>query len=211
MKLSYANVTSTLALVLALGGVSYAATQLPRNSVGGRQLKANSVTGAKVRDRSLTSRDFDLATQFAPRGPRGPEGPGGSRGPSDAYFANGAGGTLPGQANVVNVEAVLSDLPPGNYVVSSTAETIDFNNGGEIVRCDIRLNGDVVAGSSVVIGNGSGSGRALNLAASAGISSNTPFRLTLTCSSDQALAQPPGIAQPHLTAIRVESLRSGSG
>ena len=33
-NVSYANVTATLALVIATSGVSYAATMIPRNSVG---------------------------------------------------------------------------------------------------------------------------------------------------------------------------------
>jgi hypothetical protein len=38
-RLTYANVIATLALFLVLGGAAYAATQLPRNSVGTAQLK----------------------------------------------------------------------------------------------------------------------------------------------------------------------------
>jgi hypothetical protein len=34
-KLTYANVMSTLCFFLLLGGGAYAATQLPKNSVGG--------------------------------------------------------------------------------------------------------------------------------------------------------------------------------
>jgi hypothetical protein len=33
-KVTYANVVATLALFVALGGSAYAATQLPKNSVG---------------------------------------------------------------------------------------------------------------------------------------------------------------------------------
>jgi hypothetical protein len=44
----YANVTSTLALVVALGGVSYAASALPAHSVGTRQLKDGAVTTPKL-------------------------------------------------------------------------------------------------------------------------------------------------------------------
>src|SRR4051812_5344548 len=65
---SYANVTSTLALVLALCGGAYAAGALPVNSVGSKQLKKNAVVGAKiargavdgskVRDKSLTTADI---------------------------------------------------------------------------------------------------------------------------------------------------------
>lgn len=52
-RLSYANVASTLALFLALGGVSYAAVKLPRNSVGAKQLKKNAVTSIKIKNRAV--------------------------------------------------------------------------------------------------------------------------------------------------------------
>ena len=42
-KLSYANVTATLALFIALGGTSYAALTLPRNSVGSKQIRSRAV------------------------------------------------------------------------------------------------------------------------------------------------------------------------
>jgi hypothetical protein len=47
-RLSYANVVATLALFVALGGASYAAVALPRNSVGTPQLRTHSVTPAKL-------------------------------------------------------------------------------------------------------------------------------------------------------------------
>lgn len=68
-KLTYANVVATLALFIALGGASYAALKLPKNSVGAKQLKKNAVAtakiknaavnGAKVKDDSLTGKDID--------------------------------------------------------------------------------------------------------------------------------------------------------
>jgi hypothetical protein len=72
----YANVASTLALVVALGGTSYAAVALPKNSVGNKQLKTSAVTSSKVKDRTLlrrTSRpvSFPLA-RAAPREHPGP-------------------------------------------------------------------------------------------------------------------------------------------
>lgn len=60
-RLTYANVMATLALFVALGGASYAATQLPRNSVGAKQLKKGAVTGAKVKPHSLTGTALNLA------------------------------------------------------------------------------------------------------------------------------------------------------
>jgi hypothetical protein len=57
-KLTYSNVISTLCLFLILGGGAYAASRLPKNSVGTKQLKANSVNGSKVKDGSLTGADL---------------------------------------------------------------------------------------------------------------------------------------------------------
>ncbi len=47
-RASYANVVATLALFIALGGVSDAAVALPAGSVGTRQLKNHAVTLAKI-------------------------------------------------------------------------------------------------------------------------------------------------------------------
>ena len=78
-RLTYANVISTLALFLALGGGAYAATKLPSNSVSSKQIKArsikasdlasgavtlsklksNSVDGSKVVDNSLSGSDIN--------------------------------------------------------------------------------------------------------------------------------------------------------
>jgi hypothetical protein len=44
-----------IALFIALGGTSYAATQLPPNSVGTTQIRARAVTGAKIHNGAITS------------------------------------------------------------------------------------------------------------------------------------------------------------
>lgn len=54
--LSYANVTATLALILALGGTSYAAITLPANSVGPRQLRPGAVTSRAIRPGAVGAR-----------------------------------------------------------------------------------------------------------------------------------------------------------
>jgi hypothetical protein len=55
-KLSYANVVSTLALLLALGGASaYAVTKLPDNSVGEFQLRSGAITAKKIRKNAVTA------------------------------------------------------------------------------------------------------------------------------------------------------------
>jgi hypothetical protein len=52
-RLSFANVTSTLALFLALGGTSYAAATLPFNSVGKGQIKSNAVGKSEIAANSV--------------------------------------------------------------------------------------------------------------------------------------------------------------
>jgi hypothetical protein len=55
---SPATVIAVIALVVALGGTSYAAVTLPRNSVGTAQLKNNAVNSLKVANGSLLKADF---------------------------------------------------------------------------------------------------------------------------------------------------------
>ncbi|MGH2775080.1 MAG: hypothetical protein ACRDJT_06565 [Actinomycetota bacterium] len=50
--LTYANVAATLALLLVISGVAYAAS-LPRNSVGTRALKDQAVTTRKLHDAAV--------------------------------------------------------------------------------------------------------------------------------------------------------------
>jgi hypothetical protein len=55
---SPALVVASLALAVALGGTTYAATALPKNSVGAKQLKSGSVSAAKLARGSVTSRQI---------------------------------------------------------------------------------------------------------------------------------------------------------
>lgn len=75
-KLTYANVISTTCLFLVLGGGAYAATQLPKNSVGSKQLKNGSITLAKLSAAAKKS----LKGATGPAGPAGPAGPKGDTG-----------------------------------------------------------------------------------------------------------------------------------
>jgi hypothetical protein len=54
-KLTYANVMATIAVFVALGGASYAASQIPNNSVGTNQLKNGAVATAKLQGTSVTT------------------------------------------------------------------------------------------------------------------------------------------------------------
>lgn len=219
----YANVTATLALFIALGGTSWAVSTLPRNSVGTPQLRAGAVTGAKVRDGSLSAADFSTGTAgFGRRGPRGPLGPTGgvgspgapgavgARGPSDASVDTGSSRKLSAQANVAITVNTLDALPAGSYMLTANAQAVDFANAGEIVTCRILANGQVVASTEIVVGNGSGSTRSGVLSSIATVTKAAPFVATQECFEDNALAQPAGVQNTHLVATRAESVRAST-
>lgn len=61
-RLTYSNIIATLALFIALGGVSYAAVKLPKNSVTNKTIKKNAVTSAKIKNKTITSSDVKSNT-----------------------------------------------------------------------------------------------------------------------------------------------------
>jgi hypothetical protein len=93
-RLSYANLTATLALFIALGGTTYAATSLPHNSVGAAQIRSNAVgaseirrnavSGSEIRDGAIGTRDISASARSSLRGSRGLQGPAGPAGPTGA-------------------------------------------------------------------------------------------------------------------------------
>ena len=122
----YANVTATLALVIALSGTSYAAITLTgkniRNgTIQGVDLASNTVRGSNIRDGAvrnadvgrdaitsgrvrngtLLSRDFKVGE--LPAGPTGPQGPVGPAGPAGVNAA----------ANVTIRDGFLPDVSAG--------------------------------------------------------------------------------------------------
>jgi hypothetical protein len=93
--LTYANVVATIAVFIALGGSSYAALKLPKNSVGSEQLKRNSITSAKVKGGSLNTTDLNASARSflrGPRGARGVQGPQGTAGKTGKTGAKGSTG-----------------------------------------------------------------------------------------------------------------------
>ena len=121
--LSYANVIASLALFIALGGISWAAVALPKNSVGTTQLKKNAVTGAKlgrdavtgakVRNGSLLASDFKAGQ--VPSGPAGAQGPKGDTGPPGPVTGElPSGATLRGVFNVDFMAAGVNEIEGGS-------------------------------------------------------------------------------------------------
>jgi len=122
-RLSYANLLSTTALFIALGGASYAATTLPRDSVGASQLKPDAVTPTKVAPstvRLFTGREGPRGT----RGPLGAKGPLGIQGPAGAQGPQGSQGPLglqgaTGSSGVTNLIIVTAQ----KTITAGTATT----------------------------------------------------------------------------------------
>jgi Collagen triple helix repeat (20 copies) len=98
---SPAMLVACAALIVALGGVSYAAAVLPKNSVGTAQLKKNAVSRAKLKKNAVTTAKVNngslLAADFKagqlPAGPKGDTGPKGDAGLPGAQGPKGDPGS----------------------------------------------------------------------------------------------------------------------
>ena len=162
------NAVAYLALFVALGGTSWAAVNLPRNSVGTTQLKrgavassdlrANAVTSQKVRDGSLTPADFargvlggtgssGVAGSPGAAGPQGPAGPAGAQGAPGATGPTGPGGPT-GPAGPT--EGVASDTgAAGGTIQEETAgaRTVTTTRAGRLFIS--RFAGGIVGNCNV--------------------------------------------------------------
>ena len=141
-NLSFANVTSMAAVMIALGGTSYAAVALPKNSVSSKQIKAKSVKNSDLGANSVTTRQGQGRLP-AEDGLRGQPAPGGPEGRRRCARAPGA----PGPAGVIGsviVHRVDIALPAGAGVGVAGASTSGF------ATCSA---GQKLIGGSASIGN----------------------------------------------------------
>jgi hypothetical protein len=196
----YANVTATMALIVALGGTSYAAIKLPRNSV----------TSKTVKDRSLLSKDFKRgqipagkAGPAGAAGPAGPQGPQGFPGPAgvtaSAYKSIDAGPPI--AANTAQTIGSLTLPGGGNWVVTAkflaTNTTNPAPNPDATLDCSLSIGGvkDSLGSGGTDFGVG---GSALTLTgAGAGGTADVVCTTTATAGSYSAIS---------LTALRVSSI-----
>jgi hypothetical protein len=103
---SFASVVSIMALFVALGGTSYAAVKLPKNSVGSSQIKVNGVGSSDVKNGSLRGVDFRAGE--LPAGPQGQQGIQGPKGEKGDPGQNGQDGVL-GAVTVQRTDVALAD------------------------------------------------------------------------------------------------------
>ena len=176
-------VVACIALIVALGGTSYAALKLPRNSVGNRQLKPNAVTSGKVRNGSLTAKDFQ--SSVLKRGPRGPQGPKGDSAPGaiprvafasrDPFKPSGsrqavavcAGGVdvigldVPaGRSDYTSSSGRVTVSGPSRLIANGQAVILNADAANQPVNCQIVLVGSAtrVIGNDVNANLGAGGG-----------------------------------------------------
>jgi hypothetical protein len=138
-----------LALFVALGGTAYAATALPRNSVGPKQLKAHAVTSSKlaknsvsastVKDRTLQLADLSLRARALLRA-------GGAPGSvTSGAIAKGAVTTAKlGDASVTTAKIVDGDVTTADLGPSSVT-ALQLAHGS--------VTGDKLAPNTVTGGN----------------------------------------------------------
>jgi hypothetical protein len=197
----YANVTATLALVVALGGTSYAAIKLP----------ANSVTSKTVKDRSLLSKDFKRgqipAGKTGPAGAAGPVGPQGAQGfpgpagvTASAYKSTDAGPAI--QTGASQTLETLTLPGGGNWVV--TAKFIANNTTNPAPATDATLDCSLTIGGATKDSLGSGGtdlgvGAGEHTLTGAGVGSDAAVVCTTTAASGSYSAI-------SLTALRVSSI-----
>jgi hypothetical protein len=160
------NTVAYIALFVALGGTSYAAVTLPRNSVGTQQLRKHSVTGAKVKPHSLSTADFKGKLPAGPKGAAGATGaagPKGDTGPAglsasavqDDLAATTVSGTL---ATALTIKQVTINMTSSGtlVVVDPEVEHLSFANtsSGTVIYDYIALylDGKPITGGSVACG-----------------------------------------------------------
>ena len=121
-------VVALIALVIALGGTSYAAVTLPRNSVGARQIRAAAVRSSEVKNRSLGLADLSIRARRALQGQRGPAGPAGPAGGAGSGSGVGTAAsaaltyaTTVGTVGAGEVTGATAACPAGNRVTGGGA------------------------------------------------------------------------------------------
>ncbi|HEY2716330.1 MAG TPA: hypothetical protein VGI73_08935 [Solirubrobacterales bacterium] len=124
-KPTYANVIATVALFVALGGGAYAATRLPKNSVGPKQLQDEAVTPPKLSRAAVKSLEGERGPKGA-TGPKGSTGAQGQRGPEGPRGAQGDRGPE-GPRGLTAMGSLVIDATAGSVPIDGTTHPLSLS------------------------------------------------------------------------------------
>ena len=147
-----AMAVSVMALVVAMGGTSYAAAM-----IGSADIKNDSVRSVDVKDGTLKKKDLRFEAT-GPRGPQGVEGPQGPAGENTRWLLVNAAGEIEAQSGGFEVEAAYPTL--GNTALPPAPDNSQRANGNVYIDAgeDLTDNGIVatIALQNAVDQNGDG-------------------------------------------------------
>jgi hypothetical protein len=181
--LTFANVVAGFCLFVVLGGGAYAATQLPRNSVGTVQLKAGAVTAGKIAKKARNQ----LRGSRGPTGAQGKIGKTGAKGPKGATGNTGARGAQ-GEAGTGPAFEVFGT----NKSISSGGSAIvaeNLGSGAYVVSANVAIESSVETTVTCTLNGGGGavgyveSGVPTTLSLSVTRNIGSAGNATLTCSA----------------------------
>jgi hypothetical protein len=132
-------IVSVTALVVALGGTSYAAIQ-----IGTKDLANGAVTSAKIKNKTIKTKDLSPKTvtalkgQTGPAGPAGPagaQGPAGPAGPASGVRAYAVVDTNPASITSARSKgfATVTNPEVGTYCLNLTDASVDSSTLAPVV------------------------------------------------------------------------------
>lgn len=131
-RITYANVTATLALVLALGATSWAEPA--------REAATRLITGKKIKNGSVAQRDLarGVRAKLGRTGARGPTGPTGAQGPQGVQGPPGAAGS-DATVNGVAAGGGLTGTYPNPTLAANAVGALQVTDGSLNLRDVTRL------------------------------------------------------------------------
>ena len=208
-RLTYANVMSSIAVFLMLGGATaFAATQLSKNTVGAKQLKADSVTAAKIKKGAVTQEKISSSAQAAlkgAQGPAGPSGPQGGRGPSNGRASSVSGNQQVGKSEA---EALVVDsltLAPGKWLVTAETGLTNITGASRSAWCPLN-SGAAELGRTRAFDEAAGTQRSGDATVLGAIDLPSGGTVDFKCWAIGTGVFTPSDSRPAMQAIQVETL-----
>jgi hypothetical protein len=168
-RLSYAGVTATLALFIAIGGTTAVGAQalltgrsVKDESLTGADIQNDTLTGADIRTGSLGSNVFSSRARANLKGATGPAGPAGATGETGPQGPAGVGVTVatatgPDVAGYQDLDPLASITLPraGDYVVFARLSAHNTGATDDDLNCGLFTGENASGGGGVRVTAGS--------------------------------------------------------